>query len=379
MNVSKIFSISWYWCLLCVLLFTLFQPYFVFGQGYVREAGNFQSWDVNKDGVLTREEVPAGPRRMFERIDTNGDGKVTLKEHRSGGRQRDRNTPTDQDPTNLEKKQNSLRCTIRQAWVQEPTGIEREYIIRLPKNDTHSCPITILFHGNGGAAEPMIRNWDRTLTDHILIAAQGYERSWNITKERSKAPDVDFVEMILAEVLKRYPQADESQISLIGSSNGAGMVYRLLIEMNDSIHIKNAIAFVSSLTESQYHDEQFWKRTDETTSRYDLAVELSERRRIITIHGSADSVVPYNGGRGPGGVHLSAQESAYAWAVAQGYRGDKKPDTEGKPCGEKLLMYDYPEGGVTHIKVLDGRHGLGPAGASVKPLLVKMLGWSAGS
>ena len=40
------------------------------GKGYVREAGNFQSWDVNKDGVLTREEVPAGPRRMFERIDT---------------------------------------------------------------------------------------------------------------------------------------------------------------------------------------------------------------------------------------------------------------------------------------------------------------------
>jgi len=180
-------------------------------------------WDVNKDGVLTREEVPAGPRRMFERIDTNGDGKVTLEEHRSGGRQPDRNTPTDFD-----KKQNSLRCTIRQAWVQEPTGIEREYIIRLPKNDTHSCPITILFHGNGGAAEPMIRNWDRTLTDHILIAAQGYEHSWNITKERSKAPDVDFVEMIVEEVLKRYPQADESQISLIRSSNGAGMVYRLL-------------------------------------------------------------------------------------------------------------------------------------------------------
>ena len=374
MNVSKIFSISWCWCLLCVPLFTSFKPYFVFGQGDVRAAGKFQTWDVNKDGVLTREEVPAGPRRMFERVDTNSDGKITLEEHRSGGRQPDRNTPTDFD-----KKQNALRCTIRQAWVQEPTGIEREYIVRPAKNDTRSCPITILFHGNGGSAEPMIRNWDRTLTDHILVAAQGYENSWNITKERSKAPDVDFVEMIVEEVLKRYPQADESQISLIGSSNGAGMVYRLLIEMNDSVRIKNAIAFVSSLTESQYHDEQFWKRTDETTSRYDRAVELSERRRIITVHGSADSVVPYDGGRGPGGAHLSAQGSAYAWAVAQGYRGDKRPDVEGKPCGEKLFMYDYPEGGVTHIKVLDGRHGLGPGGASVKPLLVKMLGWSAGS
>ncbi|MBT4158257.1 MAG: hypothetical protein HOD99_05430 [Planctomycetaceae bacterium] len=379
MNVLKIFSMSWRWWLLCVLLCTFFQSYFVFGQGDVRETGKFQSWDVNKDGVLTREEVPAGPRRMFERIDINGDGKITFKEHRSGGRQPDRNTPTDQDPTGLEKKQNALRRTIRQAWVQEPTGVEREYFVRSPKNDTHSYPITILFHGNGGAAEPMIRNWDRTLTDHILIAAQGYERSWNITKERSKAPDVDFVEMILEEVLKRYPQADESQISLIGSSNGAGMVYRLLIEMDDSIRIKNAIAFVSSLTESQYHDKRFWKRTDEATSRYDLAIEIPEKRRIITIHGSADSVVPYYGGRGPGGIHLSAQATAYAWATAQGYRGTQKTDTAGKPCGVRLLMYDYPQSGVTHIKVIDGGHGLGPAAASLKPLLIKMLGWSGNS
>ena len=363
-----------FFCTHALLSCFVLDPSFAYGQAEARGTGNFGSWDINKDGVLTREEVPPGPRRMFDRIDTNGDGKVTFDEHRAGGRQ-----PEGSPRRANSKNTNVRRFTIRQSWSQEPNGFEREYVVRSPKNDLHSWPITILFHGNGGSAEPMIRNWDRTLPNHILVSAQGYEKSWNITKERSKAPDVEFVEMILRDVTSHYPQADDSKVSLIGSSNGAGMVYRLLIELDDTYSIQNALAFVSSMTVSQYHDEQFWKRTDETTSNYDQPVEPSGKRRIITIHGSADSVVPYYGGRGPGGIHLSAHDTAYVWATVQGYRGDQRPDNEGKPCGEKLLMYDYPQSGVTHIKVIDGGHGLGPAAAPLKPLLMKMLGWSGDS
>tara|TARA_A100001011_G_scaffold274858_1_gene284393 strand:+ start:844 stop:1968 length:1125 start_codon:yes stop_codon:yes gene_type:complete len=363
-----------FFCTHALLSCFVLDPSFAYGQAEARGTGNFGSWDINKDGVLTREEVPPGPRRMFDRIDTNGDGKVTFDEHRAGGRQ-----PEGSPRRANSKNTNVRRFTIRQSWSQEPNGFGREYVVRSPKKDLQSWPITILFHGNGGSAEPMIRNWDRTLPNHILVSAQGYEKSWNITKERSKAPDVEFVEMILRDVTSHYPQADDSKVSLIGSSNGAGMVYRLLIELDDTYSIQNALAFVSSMTVSQYHDEQFWKRTDETTSNYDQPVEPSGKRRIITIHGSADSVVPYYGGRGPGGIHLSAQDTAYVWATVQGYRGDQRPDNEGKPCGEKLLMYDYPQSGVTHIKVIDGGHGLGPAAAPLKPLLMKMLGWSGDS
>ena len=363
-----------FFCTHALLSCFVLDPSFAYGQAEARGTGNFGSWDINKDGVLTREEVPPGPRRMFDRIDTNGDGKVTFDEHRAGGRQ-----PEGSPRRANSKNTNVRRFTIRQSWSQEPNGFEREYVVRSPKNDLQSWPITILFHGNGGSAEPMIRNWDRTLPNHILVSAQGYEKSWNITKERSKAPDVEFVEMILRDVTSHYPQADDTKVSLIGSSNGAGMVYRLLIELDDTYSIQNALAFVSSMTVSQYHDEQFWKRTDETTSNYDQPVEPSGKRRIITIHGSADSVVPYYGGRGPGGIHLSAHDTAYVWATVQGYRGDQRPDNEGKPCGEKLLMYDYPQSGVTHIKVIDGGHGLGPAAAPLKLLLMKMLGWSGDS
>ena len=50
--------------------------------------------------------------------------------------------------------------------------------------------------------------------------------------------------MILRDVTSHYPKADNSKGSLIGSSNGAGMVYRLLIELDDTYSVQNELAFV---------------------------------------------------------------------------------------------------------------------------------------
>ena len=41
----------------------------------------FKGWDKNGDGFLVPNEVPEGPRKLFEKVDKNGDGKVTLDEH----------------------------------------------------------------------------------------------------------------------------------------------------------------------------------------------------------------------------------------------------------------------------------------------------------
>ena len=99
-------------------MFVLLDPSFACGQAETRGTGNFGSWDINKDGVLTREEVPPGPRRMFDRIDTNGDGKVTFDEHRAGGRQ-----PEGSPRRANSKNTNVRRFTIRQSWSQEPNGL----------------------------------------------------------------------------------------------------------------------------------------------------------------------------------------------------------------------------------------------------------------
>src|SRR4029077_20275022 len=44
-------------------------------------ADNFiKHFDKNKDGVLTKDEVPPGLARIFERVDTNHDGKLDNEE-----------------------------------------------------------------------------------------------------------------------------------------------------------------------------------------------------------------------------------------------------------------------------------------------------------
>jgi len=166
---------------------------------------NFSAWDANRDGVLTRDEVPPGPRRLFDRIDSNGDGQVTLAEHRAGGRRSP--PPQTKKPQERQGPSSSglIHHTIRQAWPQEPQGVQRPYTIKLPDQPADRWPIVILLHGNGGEGARMIGNWPSLLPGWLVVAPQGYERSWNISTERSKAPDVTFIKQVLADVGRRYP------------------------------------------------------------------------------------------------------------------------------------------------------------------------------
>src|SRR4051794_4696934 len=43
-----------------------------------------QDLDKNKDGYLTREELPESLRKHFDQIDTNKDGKISKEELRQG-------------------------------------------------------------------------------------------------------------------------------------------------------------------------------------------------------------------------------------------------------------------------------------------------------
>ncbi len=369
-RTNRCFPLSSGWRLTVLIVSSCMWASTGSGQGRVQTTGNFQAWDANGDGVLIRDEVPPGPRRLFERVDTNGDGQITREEHRAGGRQ-----PSNRPAAGRQTKQNEglQRHALKQTWSQEPTGYDREYLVQQPAEQGDRWPITLLLHGNGGVADRTIGQWPTHLPGHLLVAPQGYQRSWNVSTERSKAPDVAFLGAVLDDVVRRYPRADRAQVSVIGTSNGAGMVYRLLIEGDRAVPMQAAVGLVSSMTTGQFHEQRFWKRADETTDRYDTAVLPVQGRRILTVHGTADTVVPYGGGRGPGGIHLSAQQTAYAWAAHQGFRAAQISDDEGTPCGDGLVRYDYPQAGVSHIKVREGRHGFGPRQPAIQALVAAWI------
>ncbi len=292
----------------------------------------------------------------------------TEQQHNAASRADDEHEP---------RKVASKRYSVRQVWPQEPEGLDRPYFVTMPRESAitnRKSPVVFLFHGNGGQARRMIGNWPQLLPRALLVAPQGYERSWNISDERSLAPDVAFFEAILDDLPKNHPEADMTNVSLIGFSNGAGFIYRLLIEVDGAGKIRAAVPLISSMTEEQFHDQAFWKRSDDSKRIYDRKVEPGRRTNILTIQGVEDRVVPYAGGlRGRTARHLSAQRTAWAWATHQGFRGEPIADEDGEPIERGVVRYDYRGSHVSHIKLEATGHGLGPHDGLVKRLVAKFV------
>ena len=68
----------------------------------------FRSWDKNRDGVLERQEIPPGPRKIFDRVDRDQDGRITLVEHLAA-------TASQPGPPTTETAGKPTRHTIRQS------------------------------------------------------------------------------------------------------------------------------------------------------------------------------------------------------------------------------------------------------------------------
>ena len=327
----------------------------------------FKNWDKNGDGFLVPLEVPEGPRGNFKNVDRNKDGKVTLEEHllaTVGPEKQDKRKVRTPDTSQFK------RHVIRQSWGQEKEGYDREYYVSVPEKEKSKIPVLFVFHGGGGQAINMIRGWSRRFSDYLVVSPQGYKRGWNISAEATKAPDTDFFKEIIKDLKVKYPKSDLSGVSMVGFSNGAGYIFRLLIEIDDENLIKRVVPMVSSMETGQYHDKSFWQRSDDQNGNYDVKKKPVTKSSILTVHGTEDKVVPYAGGkRGRNAVHLSAQDTAFYWAQQKGFKGEKITDEKGKEISQGIISYAYKKANVTHLKIVDAGHGLGPKGEKVNPII----------
>ncbi len=326
----------------------------------------FKKWDKDEDGFLSREEVPEGPRQIFDRKDVNGDGKISLDEHMDRAGKPKPPTKGKGKPGGTRGEQpdsGQATFTIQQTWSQEPDGFDRPVYAVEPKSKKKGAPVVIYFHGNGGDASRSVNSWVRAFPNRLVVAPQGYSRSWNIQGEKSKAPDVSFFRELIQEIRKRYPYTDPENVALIGSSNGGGMIYRLMIEIEEPL-FRTAVPTVSSLLEAQYHDGSFWKSKDESdTDELDQKVKprSDSKLQILYVHGTEDKVVPFDGGLRFGKYrHLSAYETANTLARLHGYQGKELKKPDGKEVGNGLHLLQFEGTKVNFLAVEDGSHGLQP-------------------
>lgn len=252
---------------------------------------------------------------------------------------------------------------IKQSWSQE-TDYRRSYHVQVPTDAKRrgKLPVFVFLHGNGGngegAMQGFLRRNRQLAQQYITVFPDGYQKSWNIVSERSKADDRGFIESIVQN-LSGYDNVQSETFTIMGSSNGAALVNQLAIECRLT-GIRNYITAVSPLNVFQHDGNHFRAKGAENDYRR-IATPLAGKR-LLNISGTDDRLVPYRGGlsraipaKGGKLGFIDAEQSTFLWAQAMGYRGPKQARPT-KVAGN-LETYIYPGGDIVHIKVIGEGHG----------------------
>jgi len=275
-----------------------------------------------------------------------------------------------------------LTLTLVQSWSQE-TDYTRTAKVAIPATSAgQKVPVVFHLHGNGGQGNTRpVGGW--LGDDCIIVAPDGYERSWNVYTEKSKADDVSFILDLITKIGAEIPAADMDNVNIIGTSNGAALTYRLMIETGADRPFRRAFPMVSSLISPQYHDNQFWaspvSAAPGEANVYDTAVVpvFDDDFEYAHFHGTEDGALQYEGqAPGPGFLGgadvLPAQETDYLWAVAMGYSGPQLADSAGVSIGTQdkpVQEYTYLGGRVRHYKLVGEGHSTGPGHAKVQEIV----------
>jgi len=129
-----------------------------------------------------------------------------------------------------------------------PTDRTRSYLTFSPKNPPEQAVVWVVFHGSGEHANiPYSESRFNEIAQKnnaIVVYPEGTGdnpsfRSWNAisccsTAKRNKSNDVEFIDLMLAELTEEY-NLTKPHIFLSGNSNGAQFAYRYACESSTNI------------------------------------------------------------------------------------------------------------------------------------------------
>ena len=270
----------------------------------------------------------------------------------------------------------ALAVEIERLGLETPDG-PRSYLLARPSQEHSGLrPLVILLHGNGSSASnvfgqravasPLAAWLSIADREGLYLAAldgvRGDEgrQGWNDCRgdlaSNLKVDDVAFV----SRVIQATKGIDPRRVYAMGMSNGGMMVLRLALELEPPP------AAVSAVAGSMASDTRC------RNAARPVAVQF--------IAGTADPLVPYQGGRVgfsglPRGTVLSIEQSVEFWRQANGLGPEPSlveeiPVRSGVSNGTKASRVVYgrqPEGiQVELIRVLGGGH--------IEPSLTRQYG-----
>ena len=159
----------------------------------------------------------------------------------------------------------------------------RYYYIQLPESydSSVSYPLLLVFHGKGSGNKNKACVWKERIGDwidekkYIAVYGRSYEDyHWYVEDACLSAVDeICYVQTILNEMKSTY-NIKNDRIYAMGTSNGGGLCYSLVKEMDD---------FAAIATFAAYK----WE---------DYDISSAPKIPLMQIHGTDDHTIPYDGG-----------------------------------------------------------------------------------
>jgi len=262
----------------------------------------------------------------------------------------------------------SLLCCLVACGVTGQTlevgGRTRSYILHVPAHTSGRVPLVIALHGGGSraAGAQRLTKLDQIADREgfIVVYPESADGHWNDGRIDPSIPadvdDVAFIRTLIDTLAAEYP-IDTARVFATGISNGGMMAYRLACELSDKIA---AIAPVAGAVAG------------------DLAPRCQPARpvSVIAMNGTADPLVPWEGGQVHGvrdrGAVLGARASVALFAQVARCGA---PVTAWEPDRDRLdgtRVQDVTYGGCDRAAVelvnIDGGGHTWPGGAQYLPV-----------
>ena len=230
-------------------------------------------------------------------------------------------------------------------------GLSRTYLVHEPPG--HPTGLVLNLHGGGstGAEEERLTSFDAVADANgfVVVYPDGVDRNWADGRgagpaDRRDVDDVGFLTALAAKLQNQYG-VGRGHVFATGASNGGFMSNRLGCDRAD---VFAAIAPVAGTLGSN------------------VACKPSRPVAVLEVHGTADPLVPFDGGsmRGRGGRSeiVSAPAMVERWRTADGCQGTPAGETlpstgdgtvvhrfTSAPCaaGTAVVFYQVDGGGHT--------------------------------
>jgi polyhydroxybutyrate depolymerase len=235
-------------------------------------------------------------------------------------------------------------------------GEERRYLLYVPEsyNPSVPTPLVITIHGfaQWPANQAAVSRWNELADQHGFIvvypAGTSFPMRWRTWDANSATKDVTYISDLIEKLSSEY-NIDPARIYANGISNGGGMSFVLSCKLSERIAAFGSVAGAYSFA---------WEECNP-----------SRTLPAIIFHGTADPIVPYQGGlAGPSGVPFPAIPD-WVGELARRHGCDEVPQALPVSGDVSGVKYTNCDGDLNFYTIAGGGHSW-PGGGYLPRLIV---------